>query len=317
MPSNWFPDRYDELNRRHGSEGGTMDKRRIGTDGPVVSVVGLGCNNFGMLIDETASAAVVQAAVDAGISHFDTAEMYGGGQSEEFLGQALGARRDEVVIATKASPRPKDDKFVPGQLGRRIREACEGSLKRLGTDRIDLYYQHYPDAEATLDEALEALDSLKRDGKVLHIACSNYSGELLASAAAVSDTRHLASFCADQVPDATRLAVSIIPYFPLASGLLTGKYRRGEDFPAGSRLASAPYFAGVASEANLDYLDKLSAFAESHGHSILELAFGWLAAQDSVASIIAGATTPEQVNVNATAASWQLTTDELAALPTR
>jgi len=308
-----------------------MEKRRIGTDGPEVSLVGLGCNNFGMRIDETASAAVVDAALDAGITHFDTAEMYGGGRSEEFLGRALNGRRDQVVIATKASPRPKDDAFEPGNLGRRIREACEGSLKRLGTDRIDLYYQHYPDGDAPLDEALEAFDSLNREGKVLHIACSNYSGELLAAAAKVSTAQHLASFCADQVewsllvrdaeasvvPEATRLGVSVVPYFPLASGLLTGKYRRGEDFPAGSRFAASSYFAGVANDSNFDYLDKLSAFAQSHGHSVLDLAFGWLAAQTSVASIIAGATTPGQVQANVQAAGWQMTADELRALPAR
>ncbi len=308
-----------------------MEKRRIGADGPEVSVVGLGCNNFGMRIDENASAAVVQAAVDAGITHFDSAEMYGGGRSEEFLGRALGAHRDQVVIATKASPRAKDDDYGPGNLGRRILEACEGSLKRLGTDRIDLYYQHYPDPDAPLEEALEALDSLKRDGKVLHIACSNYSGQLLAEAAEVSDTRHLASFRADQVewslmnrdvestvvPEATRLGVAVVPYFPLASGLLTGKYRRGEDFPAGSRFAASSYFAGAANDANFDYLDKLSTFAQSHGHSIIELAFAWLAAQSSVPSIIAGATTPEQVRANVGAVAWQMTAEELAELPTR
>ncbi len=308
-----------------------MEKRRIGADGPEVSVVGLGCNNFGMRIDETASAAVVQTAVEAGITHFDTAEMYGGGRSEEFLGRALGARRDQVVIATKASPRPRDDHFVPGSLGRRIREACEGSLKRLGTDRIDLYYQHYPDSDAPLEEALEALEALKRDGKVLHIACSNYSGELLAEAARVSDSRHLSSFLADQVewsllnrdaeagvvPAAVRLGVSIVPYFPLASGLLTGKYRRGRDFPAGSRLAASSYFAGVANDANFDYLEALTAFADSHGHSILELAFAWLAAQGSVSSVIAGATTAEQVLANVTAVGWHMTAEELAALPSR
>jgi aryl-alcohol dehydrogenase-like predicted oxidoreductase len=306
-----------------------MEKRRVGTDGPEVSLVGLGCNNFGMRIDETASAAVVEAAVDAGITHFDTAEMYGGGQSEEFLGRALGGRRDQVVIAIKASPRPKEDDFTPGNLGRRISEACEGSLKRLGTDRIDLYYQHYPDPEAPLEEALEAFESLKRDGKVLHVACSNYSGELLAAAAKVSANQHLASFCADQVewsllnrdaeagvvPEATRLGVSVVPYFPLASGLLTGKYRRGEDFPAGSRLAASSYFAGAATDANFEYLDQLSTFAQSNGHSLLDLAFGWLAAQSSVSSIIAGATTPEQVRTNVQAVGWQMTADELKALP--
>src|SRR6478609_6273298 len=152
-----------------------METRVLGGDGPAVSVVGLGCNNFGMRIDEAASAAVVHAALDAGITHFDTAEMYGGGKSEEFLGAALGSRRNEVVIATKFSPRPKEQPYTPGVLAARINEAVEASLRRLGTDRIDLYYQHYPDAEAPVDEALETLNELVEQGKVLHIASSNVS----------------------------------------------------------------------------------------------------------------------------------------------
>lgn len=309
-----------------------MDKRRIGTDGPEVSLVGLGCNNFGMRIDESVTASVVQAALDAGITHFDTAEMYGGGKSEEFLGRALGSRRDEVVIATKASPRPKDDDYRPGSLDRRIKEACEGSLKRLGTDRIDLYYQHYPDNDAPLDEVLSCFDLLVTEGKVIHVACSNYSGKLLSEAAETSRNRGTIHFCANQVewsllnrdieadvvPAARQLGVAIIPYFPLASGMLTGKYRRGEDFPAGSRLGSSSYFAGIASDENFAYVEKLTAFAESRGHSLLELAFAWLAAQDVVPSIIAGATSPEQVRSNAAAVdAWEMTSQDLADLPTR
>src|SRR4051794_23407292 len=154
-----------------------MEHRTLGSSGPKLSVVGLGCNNFGMRIDEAASAAVVHAALDAGITHFDTAEMYGGGKSEEFLGAALGSRRGEAVIATKYLPRPKDEAYTPGILATRIREAAERSLRRLGTDHIDLYYQHYPDADAPIDEALEALTDLVQSGKVLHIASSNVTAE--------------------------------------------------------------------------------------------------------------------------------------------
>jgi aryl-alcohol dehydrogenase-like predicted oxidoreductase len=309
-----------------------MEKRRMGADGPEVSLVGLGCNNFGMRIDDDASAAVVHAALEAGITHFDTAEMYGGGKSEEFLGRALGTRRNEVVIATKASPRPQGEEYREGSLDRRIHEACEGSLKRLGTDRIDLYYQHYPDSDAPLEEVLSALDSLVKSGKVLHVACSNYSGDLLGEATETARRLAVTPFCADQVewsllkreaessvvPVARRLDISVVPYFPLASGMLTGKYHRGEDFPQQSRLASSSYFAGIASDENFRYVEELTRFAEERGHTILELAMAWLAAQDGVASVIAGATSPSQVDSNVSAAAaWKMTSADLAALPAR
>lgn len=308
-----------------------MQTRRIGQDGPEVSVVGIGCNNFGMRIDEEASAAVVHAALEAGITHFDTAEMYGGGRSEEFLGRALGKRRDQAIIASKMLPRPKDQDYTPGVLAQRVREGCELSLRRLATDRIDLYYQHYPDADAPVDEVLSALDTLIKDGKVRHVACSNYSAEQMDAASDSSTTHGYTRFCANQVewsllkrdvekqvvPTARQLGMSIVPYFPLASGLLSGKYHRGEEFPEGSRLASSSYFAGIASDENFEYVDALTEFANGLGHSILELAFAWLLAQDGVPSVIAGATSPEQVKANAAAAGWQLTTDELAGLPSR
>ena len=308
-----------------------MDQRTLGRNGPQVSVIGIGCNNFGMKMDSEATAAVVHAALDAGITHFDTAEMYGGGKSEEFLGKALGSRRDEVVIASKYIPRGKDDTYRPGDLRRRILEGCEVSLSRLGTDRIDLYYQHYPDSDATVDEALDALGQLVDQGKVLHIASSNVSADPIEEAATSSDRRKTVSFCATQiewsllvreveqqvVPAARRYGLGIVPYFPLASGMLTGKYRKGEPFPPGSRLASASYFAGIATDENFDYVEALTAFAQARGHSLLELAVAWLAAQEGVASVIAGATTAEQVQANAKAAGWQLTADDLAGLPSR
>ncbi|MEV0056127.1 aldo/keto reductase [Saccharopolyspora shandongensis] len=307
-----------------------METRQLGGDGPALSVVGLGCNNFGMKLDQEASTAVIDAALDAGVTHFDTAEMYGGGRSEEFIGAALGARRDKVVLATKFLPRPKDEPYVPGALRRCILDACEASLRRLRTDRIDLYYQHYPDLEAPADEALATLDELVQQGKVLHIASSNVSAEQIATAAGTSADRSLARFCGTQiewnllsreverdvVPAARANGLGIVPYFPLASGMLTGKYRRGGSFPPGSRFDTMSFFADkVVSDDNFERVEALTAFAEERGHSILELAVAWLAAQDGVASVITGATTPDQVHANAAAASWTLTPADLAALP--
>lgn len=306
-----------------------MEKRRLGGDGPELSVVGLGCNNFGMKLDADATAAVVHAALDAGITHFDTAEMYGGGKSEEFLGAALGSRRDDVVIATKFLPRPKDDVYSPGALARRIVEGCEISLKRLGTDRIDLYYQHYHDDDAPIDEALEALDQLVEQGKVLSLASSNLSGAQITAAQSTATALSMNRFTGTQiewnlinrdverevVPAARDAGVGIVPYFPLASGLLTGKYKRGQEFPKGSRFDTMSFFANVATDENFDRVEALTAFAEQRGHTILELAVAWLAAQDGVASVITGATSPEQVAINAKAGAWKLTAEDLAALP--
>src|SRR3954454_17940964 len=176
-----------------------MDTRQLGRSGPHLSVVGLGGNNFGWRLDPAASATVVHAALDAGITHIDTAEMYGEGRSEEYIGAALGARRDEVVIATKFLPRPSDEAYTPGALARRIREAVEGSLSRLGTDRIDLYYQHYPDADGPVSEALETLAELVRAGKVLHVASSNVSAAQIDEAAQVATEHHLAAFAGTQI----------------------------------------------------------------------------------------------------------------------
>ncbi len=229
-----------------------MEQRTLGAGGPNLSVIGLGCNNFGARIDEEATRAVVYAALEAGITHFDTAEMYGAGKSEEFLGAALGSRRDEVMIATKFSPRPKDQPYSPGVLTARIHEAIDASLRRLGTDRIDLYYQHSPDPDAPIEEALEAMTGLVRAGKVVHIASSNVSAEQIRAAASVSRSKGLAPFAGTQiewsllardvettvVPAADDVGLGVVPYFPLASGLLTGKYRRGEPFADDSRLAA-------------------------------------------------------------------------------
>jgi aryl-alcohol dehydrogenase-like predicted oxidoreductase len=304
-----------------------METRRLGSDGPDLTVAGLGCNNFGMRLGEEQTRAVIGAALEAGINHFDTAEMYGGGKSEEFIGRALAGRRDDVVIASKFLPRLNDEPYTSGALRRRVLEGCEISLRRLQTDHIDLYYQHYPDRHAPVDEALEALSDLVDEGKVLHVACSNYSGAQLEAASAVGG-RH--RFCgvqiewsllkqataADVAPAANRTGVGIVPYFPLASGLLTGKYTKGRDFPEGTRLAASSYFAADATDENFDYIDTLAAFAAERGHTLLELAVSWLLAQDGVASVITGATSAEQVRANASATSWKLEPEELAAVPT-
>ena len=306
-----------------------MESRALGRTGPELSVIGLGCNNFGMKLDAAETAAVVHAALDAGITHFDTAEMYGGGASEEYLGAALGSRRDEVVIATKFLPRPKGEPYEPGALRRRILEGCEGSLRRLGTDRIDIYYHHFPDPEAPLAEALETLDELVRAGKVLHIACSNVDAAQIREREAFSTERGIARFTGAQihwnmlertveqevVPAAIEAGMGIVPYFPLASGVLTGKYRAGEPFPPGSRLDRMSRFARLATPENLARVEELAAFAQKHGHTVGELAIAWLAAQPGVTSVIAGATTPEQVRANVAAANWVMTPEELAEVP--
>src|SRR5437879_2977264 len=231
-----------------------MDYRQLGRSGLTVSAVGLGCNNFGMRIDADASTAVVQQALDAGITFFDTAEMYGGGKSEEFLGTALGKQREDVVIATKfGGPQGPGPKQAPG--GRRnVIRACEDSLRRLGTDYIDLYYLHYPDARTPIEETLEAMTDLVGQGKVRYIANSNMAGWQIVEADHAASDRGLQRFVGAQVewsllnrkveheviPACAQYGIGVVPYFPLASGLLTGKYTRGEEFPEGTRLAASP-----------------------------------------------------------------------------
>jgi aryl-alcohol dehydrogenase-like predicted oxidoreductase len=308
-----------------------------------VSVIGLGCNNFGMKLDRDASVDVVHAALDAGITHFDTAEIYGvnpdaatpsgiatAGRSEEFLGEGLLGRRDDVVIATKFAPRPTGQAWEPGQVSRRIREGCEASLRRLRTDRIDLYYPHWLDPEAPIDETLSTLADLAQQGKVIHVGCTHVENEGIDEAAEASVRLGAPAFVASQVewslltrtvettvlPAARRHHLGIIPYYALASGMLAGKYRKGDKYPAGSRLAAIKYFAGFATDENFAYIDALIAFAEERGHSIMDLAIGWLLAHDDVCSVLAGATTADQVRANADAAkAWTLTTEEFAAVP--
>src|SRR3954452_22430933 len=302
-----------------------MDTRKIGTLD--ASVVGLGCNNFGGRIDEAATHRVVGAALDAGITLFDTADIYGGTLSEEFLGRALGSRRDEAIVATKFGS-PIDDERKGGASAAYIARAVEDSLRRLGTDRIDLYQLHFPDAATPFEETLGAVAERGRDGKVSEIGASNFSAEQIDETTAISADRGLARFVSVQneysllrrgperfgVLDACeREGLSFIPYFPLASGVLTGKYHRNEAPPAGTRLAGMPAerVDDALSDKVFDRVEALDGFARDHGHTLLELAFAWLLARPTVASVIAGATKPEQVEANAAAARWTLTPDEL------
>lgn len=298
----------------------------VGTSGLKVSEVGLGCNNFGMRIDEPAAHKVVGAALDAGVTFFDTADMYGGGRSEEMLGRALGTRRDDVVVATKFGA-PVKTPYGGGASRRHVMRACEASLRRLGTDHIDLYYMHYPDPETPVDETLSALDDLVRQGKVRYIANSNLAGWELVDADHIARNTNSARFVAtqlewslvnrdverDTVPAARHLGLGVIPYFPLASGLLTGKYRRGEDFPEGSRLAAGAWFASVATDENFAIVERVAAYAEERGRTILQLALSWLAAQPEVPSVLVGATSAEQVIANAEA-FVELTDEEVAEI---
>lgn len=309
-----------------------MEYRRLGNSGLLVSVVGLGCNNFGGMIaslDLEASRAVIDAAIDSGITLFDTADSYGAeGGSEKVLGEVLGARRHDIVLATKfASPmnRAKSSRYN-GSRGY-IFKAVEASLARLKTDYIDLYQYHFPDPDTPREETLRALDDLVRQGKVRYVGVSNMPAWQLVDAAWISGSNGLSTFLSTQaeynllardvetslLPALRDIGMSILPYFPLASGLLTGKYRKGMDLPEGTRM-DLPYFKDGLTEDRLEKLETLVAFAESRGHTLLELAFAWLLAEPLVASVIAGATKPEQVRANAAAAAWTLTAEDRAGI---
>lgn len=304
----------------------TLDVRRVGTSGLRASAVGLGCNNFGMRIDADAARFVVDAALEAGITLFDTADIYGGGRSEEMLGQCLSSVRDDVVIATKFGGRPDEARHDGGASRRWVKQACEASLKRLRTDVIDLYYLHKVDPATPFDETLACIDELIAEGKIRYFAFSNLAGWQVADLAHVASTWPRTRPVAGQVewnllqrdvereiaPACRHFGIATMPYFPLASGLLTGKYRAGQPFPPGSRLADMPVFASIATPANLATVARLSEFATDHGRSVVELAVSWLLAQPGVCSVLAGATTPQQIGQNVAAATWHLTTDDLA-----
>lgn len=295
-----------------------METRKIGSLS--VSAVGLGCNNFGWRIDAAATAGVVRAALEAGINFFDTADIYAKGESEEYLGRALGARRKDVIIATKFGMKMDDQRN--GARPEYVRQAAEDSLRRLGTDYIDLYQLHQPDPQTPIADTLGALEDLLHAGKVREIGCSNFSAAQLREAAEVR-TRG-ARFVGVQnrysllhreperevIAECLREGIAFIPYFPLENGLLTGKYRRGQPIPEGSR-AEAGFGPKVFTDENLALVEGLDRWAESKAHTMLELAISWLAVQPAVASVIAGAKSPEQVRTNASAAGWRLSKEDL------
>jgi aryl-alcohol dehydrogenase-like predicted oxidoreductase len=297
-----------------------MECRRIGS--LEVSIIGLGCNNFGGRLDASATSRVVHAALDAGITFFDTAELYGQGRSEEYLGRALRGRRQGVVIATKFGYKtaPANQRGQPGN----VRRAADASLQRLGTDVIDLFQLHSPDPTTPIADTLGALDELVRSGKVREIGCSNFTAAQLREAEQAVQPGH-ARFASVQneyslihrEPEAEVLSecelagLAFIPYFPLASGLLTGKYRAGRPMPKGTRLGEGD---DELSDENLSVVEELVHFAESKGHTMLELAIGWLLAHPVVTSVIAGATKPEQARGNAGAVGWKMTAEERAAV---
>jgi aryl-alcohol dehydrogenase-like predicted oxidoreductase len=300
-----------------------MRTRRLGSSDLEVTVVGLGCNNFGGRIDEEAARAVIDAALDAGVTFLDTADVYGNrGGSEEIIGRALAGRRDQVVLATKFGHDLGDGETARGARPY-IRKAIEASLRRLQTDRIDLYQYHRPDGITPLGETLEALHELVQEGTVRAIGSSNFTAAMVEEAAGIASERGLTPFVSEQseyswlrrgaedelLPTCERLGVGFIPYFPLASGVLTGKYAKGEPPPPGTRLHGREL-----ADADLDAVERLRAFGERHGASLLEVAIGGLAAVPGVSSVIAGATKPEQVRANAAAGAWEPSREELAEL---
>jgi aryl-alcohol dehydrogenase-like predicted oxidoreductase len=306
-----------------------MDHRRLGDSGLKVSEIGLGCDNFGLRMDQAAVTAVVEAALEAGINFFDTADTYGRMKSETMLGEALGVRRHQVVLATKFGNPTGEGPDQRGGSRRYVIQAVEASLRRLGTDYIDLYQLHWPDPTTPVEETLRALDDLVTSGKVRYIGNSNFSGWQIADSDWIARGEHFNRFVSAQnhysllersaasevVPACERFGLGLLPYFPLASGMLTGKYRRGETAAQETRLgawAGSPHADQVLTEANFDRVERLSAYAEARGHTLLELAFAWLLGHPVVPSVIAGATRPEQVKANAAAASWRLTPEDVA-----
>jgi aryl-alcohol dehydrogenase-like predicted oxidoreductase len=299
-----------------------MEKRKIGS--LEVSVVGLGCNNFGWRVGADATKAVIDATLDSGINFLDTADMYGNGESEMFLAQALGARRKSVVLATKFGFSMGEGKS--GASPNYVREAAEASLKRLKTDYIDLYLIHTPDPATPIGDTLAAMDELVKAGKVREIGCSNFSAAQLreahaavkAGAARLINIQNQYSLIhrepeAELLPECRRTGTTFTPYFPLENGLLTGKYRKGQPLPEHSRAKDA-WGPTVFTDKNLDLVESLIRLASSKGHTLLELAVSWLASQEGIVSVIAGAKSPEQVRANAAAGGWKMTRADLAEI---
>ena len=308
-----------------------METRNLGSSGLKVTVLGLGANNFGWWIDEKASAAVIHYALDLGINYIDTADMYDKGKSEEYIGRTLKGKRTQVLIASKFAAEMGEGANDRGGSRWYIARAVEASLKRLNTDYLDLYQMHFPDPGTPIEETLRALDDLVKAGKVRYLGCSNFAGWQLSEAMWTSRVHHLNSFVTVQakynlferqieqemVPACKTHGVGIIPWGPLAGGFLTGKYRRGEQPPAaGIRPPKAfnRLYSALVTDANWERLAKLEAFAQSRGHKVGELAIAWLLSHPWLSTVIAGATRPEQLDVNVAGAGWKLTPEEVAQI---
>jgi aryl-alcohol dehydrogenase-like predicted oxidoreductase len=302
-----------------------MRYRRLGGSGLKVSVVGLGTNNFGRRMDEAASVRVLHSALDCGINFIDTADVYGSGASEEFIGRGLRRRRGDAIIATKFGMSMGEGPYRTGGSRRYIRRAVEDSLRRLNTDYIDLYQMHRYDPDTPLDETLATLDDLVHEGKVRYIGNSNFAGWQIADADWIARTHNWTPFVSAQnryslldrsvekevIPACERFGLGMIPWGPLASGLLTGKYRRNEPAPTGSKFENPALGSRFLTPENFDRVEALAQFAQDRGVSLLQIAFGGLAAQPQVASVIAGATSPEQVEANVEAGLWEPTPEDL------
>ncbi len=305
-----------------------MEYRQLGGSGLRVSAVGLGGNTFGRFCDEAQTAAVIHRALELGINHVDTADTYGRGVSEQYVGKAIAGRRHEVVVATKVGNAMGDRPNDVGLSYSRVIASCEGSLRRLGTDYIDLYYLHRPDPTTPLAETLRAYEDLVRQGKVRYVGISNYQAWQACEMLWISDRRGYHAPVATQsrynmldraieselLPFCREHHVGIVPYAPLSGGLLTGKYRPGEPVPPGTRGYNNPGFQQQLTDRNFALVGKLEAFARDHGHTLGELAIAWLLSRPEVCSVIAGVTNPAQVDANAAASGWTLSPDDLKAI---
>ena len=306
-----------------------MEHRKLGNSGLEVSEIGLGADTFGWYVDEQTSIAIINHSLDLGINYIDTANIYGGqGQSEKFVGKAIKGKRSQVLIATKFRSAMGKGPNESGGSRHHIMSAVDASLKRLNTDYIDLYQIHSPDPTTPIEETLRALDDLIHAGKVRYIGCSNFAAWQLCEALWVSKVNNLYSFITEQpqyslidrhieqdlVPCCQAYDIGVIPFYPLAAGFLTGKYRRDEALPAGTRFNIDSTYTKILSDANFDKLDKLQAFASQHNHSIAELAIAWILSHPWVSTVIPGATKIEQVSANVAAAEWKLTANEIAQL---
>lgn len=308
-----------------------MEQRRLGRSGLTVSAIGLGGNTFGATVDGDEAVRTIQAAIDQGVTFIDSADVYSMGRSEELVGQAIAGRRESVVVATKCGIQLDSGPHAGGLSRRWIMQAAEDSLRRLNTDYIDLFYAHRPDPETPIDETLRAMEDLVRDGKVRYLGCSNFRAWEVAHGIGVSRAIGSQGWVAAQQrwnlldgldsPEleqaAEALGVGIVPYTPLASGILTGKYRKGAEPEAGTRAADLPRVRERITDAKLDAVERIRPWAEERGHTVAEAAIAWLLAHPVVSSVIAGARTPEQTTANIRAAEWVMTPeerDELTAL---